>query len=112
MLAVLAGNEEETVEYFEELVKRNPKNFHFTNLLKGKRPFPHEQMYRRAIRTSLDLDKIKKSGTKIFIHSVRAFPRQEKFYNYYRKARLIPQTARAIILDERDKEKGIPCNRV
>lgn len=112
ILTILSENEENALEYFEELVKRNPKNFHFSNLIKGKRPFPHEQMYRRAIRTCLDLDKIKKSGTKIFILSVRAFPRKEKFYNYYRKASLIPQTARAIILDEKDKEKGIPCNRV
>jgi len=112
ILTILSETEENALEYFEELVKRNPKNFHFINLLKGKRPFPHEHMYRRAIRASLDLEKIKKSGTKIFILSVRAFPRQEKFYNYYRKARLIPQTARAIILDEKDKERGIPCNRV
>ncbi len=112
ILTILSEREEDALEYFEELVKRNPKNFHITNLLKGKRPYPHEQMYRRAIRTHLDLEKIKKSGTKVFILSIRAFPREEKFYNYYRKARLIPQTARAIILDEKDKEKRIPCDRV
>ncbi|MCK6380183.1 MAG: patatin-like phospholipase family protein [Leptospiraceae bacterium] len=112
ILTILSEEEEEALEYFEELVKRNPKNMYFLNLLKGKRPFPHENMYRRAIRNSLNLDKIKKSGTKIFILSIRAFPRMEKYQNYYRKARLIPQTARAIILDEKDKERGIPCNRV
>lgn len=111
-LMILSENEESSIEYFEELLKRNPTNFKITNLLKGKRPWPHENMYRRTIRYGIDFDKIKESGVKIFIATVRAFPRKDQLSNYWNKLRLIPTTMRAVILDELDKEKGKACNRV
>jgi predicted acylesterase/phospholipase RssA len=111
-LMILSEREESSMEYFEQLLKRNKSNFNFFRLLKGKRPWPHENMYRRTIRYAIDFEKIKNSGVKIFILAIRAFPRKHIFQNYWNKLNLIPTTMKAVILDEKDKERGIPCSRV
>ncbi|MCB1179483.1 MAG: patatin-like phospholipase family protein [Leptospiraceae bacterium] len=111
-LMLLSNKEEEGIEYFEELLKRNKKNFHFSKLVRGKRPWPHENMYRRTIRFSLDFDKIKKGDTKIFILAVKAFPRLQNWKNLWNKINLIPTTMRAVLLDDRDMERGVIPTRV
>jgi len=111
-LMILSGKEEEGIEYFEELLKRNKSNFHFNKLLKGKRPFPHENMYRRTIRYSIDFDKIKESGAKIYITAVKAFPKKTTLKNFWNKLNLIPTTMKAVLLDDRDKDRGVPHSRV
>jgi predicted patatin/cPLA2 family phospholipase len=111
-MMILSGREEEGLEYFEELLKRNKRNFYVNRLFSGKRPFPHENMYRRTIRYSIDFEKIKNSGVKIFILTVKAFPRVQALKNYWNKLNLIPSTMRAVILDDKDKEKGITPTRV
>lgn len=111
-LIILSEKEEESIEYFEELLKRNKRNFYPTNILTGKRPWPHENMYRRTIRYSIDFEKIRNSGVKIFIHAVRAFPKLNKIKNFWNKLTLIPTTMRAVILDDRDKDRGLVPKRV
>ncbi|MCB1191682.1 MAG: patatin-like phospholipase family protein [Leptospiraceae bacterium] len=111
-LMILSENEEESIEYFEQLLMRNKSNFHTSNLLKGKRPFPHESMYRRTIRHAIDFEKLKKTKVKIYISAIRAFPFKNNWEDYYNQIMLIPQTMQAVILDDKDKEKGIQGNRV
>ncbi len=111
-LMILSEKEEEGLEYFEELLKRNKRNFYVKRLVFGRRPFPHENMYRRTIRYSIDFEKIRKSGVKIFISAVKAFPKLDNFKTYWNKLSLIPTTMRAVILDEKDKERGIVPKRV
>lgn len=111
-LMILSGREEAGIEYFEQLLKRNKRNFWPHRLLLGKRPFPHENMYRRTLRYAIDFERISKSRVKIFILAVKAFPRKGKLHNYWKKLLLIPKTMRAVLLDDKDKEKGLPCNRV
>ncbi|MEM7180935.1 MAG: patatin-like phospholipase family protein [Spirochaetota bacterium] len=111
-LMILSEAEELSIEYFEELLKRNNSNFKLWNLITGKRPWPHESMYRRTIRYGIDFEKIGRSGVRIFIATVKAFPRKNIWKNYWNKLQLIPPTMRAFILDELDKEQGKPCNRV
>jgi hypothetical protein len=111
-LMILSGREEEGIEYFEQLLKRNKSNFRPHHLLMGKRPFPHENMYRRTLRYAIDFEKIGKSRVKIFILAVKAFPRKGKLHNYWKKLLLIPKTMRAVLLDDKDKEKGLPAHRV
>lgn len=111
-LMILSGREEVGIEYFEQLLKRNKRNFWPHRLLLGKRPFPHENMYRRTLRYAIDFEKISKSRVKIFILAVKAFPRKGNLHNYWKKLLLIPKTMRAVLLDDKDKEKGLPCNRV
>ena len=69
-------------------------------------------MYRRTLRYAIDFEKISKSRVKIFILAVKAFPRKGNLHNYWKKLLLIPKTMRAVLLDDKDKEKGLPCNRV
>ena len=111
-LMILSGREEVGIEYFEQLLKRNKRNFWPHRLLLGKRPFPHENMYRRTLRYAIDFEKISKSRVKIFILAVKAFPRKGNLHNYWKKLLLIPKTMRAVLLDDKDKKKGLPCNRV
>jgi predicted patatin/cPLA2 family phospholipase len=113
ILGILSETEEASFEYIESLVRRNESNFEFTRLLKGERPFPHENIYRRTIRYGLDMEKIRRSGVKIFIQAVAAFPKQrDRFGDIVNKAKIISQTAQAFLLDESDKQKGKECNRV
>lgn len=111
-LMILSGREEAGIEYFEQLLKRNRSNFWPHHLLFGKRPFPHENMYRRTLRYAIDFEKISRSRVKIFILAIKAFPRKGKLHNYWNKLLLIPKTMRAVLLDDKDKEKGVPCSRV
>ncbi|MDZ4724964.1 MAG: patatin-like phospholipase family protein [Leptospira sp.] len=111
-MAVLSESEDETVEYFEEITKRNSSNFHFSNLLRGERTFPHEEMYRRGIRFGMRFDKILSSGAKVIIHTVRAHPKENSLTNKFRLARLISETGRAFIQDDRDRSEGTPANRM
>lgn len=110
-LCILSQTEEESVEYFEEITKRNSKNFHFSNLLRGESTFPHEDMYRRTIRFGMRFDRVLASGAKVLIHSVRAYPKENSLKNKFRLARLISETGRAFLLDDRDRSEGIPANR-
>lgn len=111
-MSILSESEEETVEYFEAITKRNSSNFNFSNILRGERTFPHEEMYRRGIRFGMHFDKILASGTKVIIHTVRAHPKENSLKNKFRLARLISETGRAFIRDDRDKSEGIPGSRM
>lgn len=111
-MSVLSESEEQTVEYFEEITKRNSSNFHFSNLLRGERTFPHEEMYRRGIRFGMHFDKILASGAKVIIHTVRAHPKENSLKNKFRLARLISETGRAFLQDDRDKSEGKPGSRL
>lgn len=111
-LCILSEREEESITYFEELARRNSKNFRFLNLFKGLSPFPHENITRRSIRYSLDLKKIKESSVKVFIGAVKAKPIHKLNGNKTSVSRLISRTMQAYIQDERDKQKGRIPNRV
>ncbi|MDF3822185.1 patatin-like phospholipase family protein, partial [Leptospira sp. 96542] len=110
-LCILSRTEEESVAYFEEITKRNSSNFHFSNLLRGESTFPHEDMYRRTIRFGMRFDRVRESGAKVWIHSVRAYPKGNSLKNKFRLARLISETGRAFILDDRDRSEGVAANR-
>ncbi|WCL49214.1 patatin-like phospholipase family protein [Leptospira sp. GIMC2001] len=111
-LCLIGGSEEETVEYFEEITRRNDSNFKLSNLFFGERVFPHESMYRRTIRFAANWDAIKNSSSKVFILTVRAKPKvEEKFKARVELGKLIAETAQAYTKDERDRLAGIVCNR-
>ncbi len=111
-MMILSKREEEGIEYFEEILRRNNRNFRPWELLLGKRPWPHENMYKRTLRYSIDYEKIQKTKVKFFVQAIKAFPRKNKIQNYWNKLRLIPRTMRAVILDDKDLENGINPTRV
>ncbi|TGK03078.1 patatin-like phospholipase family protein [Leptospira langatensis] len=111
VLCLLSETEEETVSFFERIVRKNPRNFYFTRFFRGEKAFPHEEMYRQTIRFGMDFQKIIRSGSKVFIHTIKAFPKDEAHKNTFRLARLIAETGRAFIEDERDRGKGLHTER-
>jgi predicted acylesterase/phospholipase RssA len=111
-LGILSETEDESIEYFSELTKRNNSNFQVMSLFQGKSPFPHENIYRRLIRHGMNLEKVRKSKVKIYIGTVQAIPKKSGINHYWDIAKLVTETTRAYLLDENDKEQGIPCNRV
>ncbi|PJZ66968.1 phospholipase [Leptospira wolffii] len=111
VLCLISGTEEESVEFFERIVRKNPRNFYFTRLFSGEKAFPHEDMYRRTIRFGMDFDKIIRSGVKVFIHTIKAFPKDDSNKNTFRLARLIAETGKAFLEDERDRGKGLYTER-
>lgn len=111
-MMILSKREEEGIEYFEEILRRNSRNFRPWELLFGNRPWPHENMYKRTLRYAIDFEKIRKTKVKFFVQAIKAFPRKSKIQNYWNKLRLIPRTMRAVILDDRDLENGMPQSRV
>ncbi|MEM7180598.1 MAG: patatin-like phospholipase family protein [Spirochaetota bacterium] len=112
ILGILSETEEDCIEYIEELCRRNESNFAITNLLKGERPFPHENIYRRTIRYGLDQNKILHSGVKVHILTVQAIPKETSMLGVWNKARFISQTYQAYMQDEANREKGLAANRV
>lgn len=112
ILGILSETEEETIEYLAELCRRNDSNFAITNLFKGERPFPHENIYRRTIRHGLNIEKVLHSEIKIYILTVQALPKKTSLFGVWNKARFISETYQAYMQDEADREKGIVANRV
>ncbi len=113
ILCILSETEEKSVEYIASLTRRNEKNFDLARIFRKQHPFPHENIYRRTIRYGLNFEKVRTSPVKIYIQAIQAIPKQkDKLGDFINKAKLISQTARAYILDEIDKEKGIESNRV
>ncbi|TGK21187.1 patatin-like phospholipase family protein [Leptospira fluminis] len=111
VLCLLCESEEESVAFFERIVRKNPRNFYFTKLFRGEPAFPHEEMYRKTIRFGMDFPKIIKSGAKVYIHTIRAFPKRDSLKNTFRLARLIAETGRAFLEDERDRNRGLNTER-
>ncbi|GBF39786.1 patatin-like phospholipase family protein [Leptospira johnsonii] len=111
VLSLVCETEEESVSFFERIVRKNPRNFYFTNLFRGEKAFPHEDMYRRTIRFGMDFEKIIRSGVKVFIHTIKAFPKDDANKNTFRLARLIAETGKAFLEDERDRNKGLYTER-
>jgi predicted acylesterase/phospholipase RssA len=50
----LAGTSKKALAHYDVVLLKNPKNFYFSRLLKGQRPFPHLAIYRQALLTLLD----------------------------------------------------------
>lgn len=112
VLCIIGGTEESSVEYFEEITKRNDSNFKISNLFFGEKVFPHESMYRRTIRHAMDWDRIRNSKAKVYIVTVKAIPkRAESIQAKLEIAKLIAETAQAFKRDEKDRQAKIPCNR-
>ncbi|UOG32391.1 patatin-like phospholipase family protein [Leptospira noguchii] len=112
VLCLISGDEEECVAFFENIVRKNPANFYWSRLFKGERAFPHEEMYRKTIRFGMNFQKIIQSGIKVYIHTLRAIPKEDSLKNKFRLARLIAETAKAFLEDERDKKRGLNTERM
>ncbi|RJX30561.1 MAG: patatin-like phospholipase family protein [Desulfarculus sp.] len=50
----LAGRSRQALAHYDRELLKNPRNFYWGRLLKGRRPFPHLAIYRHALLTLLD----------------------------------------------------------
>lgn len=70
ILAALGGQAENVVEYFAMATARNPGNFHWKNLLRLRRPFPHERIYRRTLHTFTNVENLGKTKRRIAVNTL------------------------------------------
>jgi len=61
----------EAYKKFIDTISQNKSNFYFKELLRGKRPFPHEVMYREILKESMDVEVIKKSGIALAFNALK-----------------------------------------
>lgn len=85
--SLFARNYRDVVRYFRSVTLRNPSNFHFRNLFLGARPFPHERIYRRAVRTYMDWRVFVESKERIAINALEV--PHELYPTSFARARLL-----------------------
>ncbi|MFB5649637.1 patatin-like phospholipase family protein [Leptospira wolffii] len=69
-VSTLSETEVDSSNYFQELTKRNPKNFYWNRLLRILSPFPHHTIARRTVNYCLRFPKLISKAAKIRIHTV------------------------------------------
>lgn len=104
----LASNQADAVvRYFASITRRNPSNFHWWHLFQGRRPFPHERMYRRTISSYIDLEELRKSRTQIFVPALKLPPHRYPPNDRLRRLRLITRMAAAARKDAQQVARGV-----
>ncbi|MBX7057197.1 MAG: patatin-like phospholipase family protein [Leptospirales bacterium] len=88
-MAVIAGLGDDIVNYFVQITRRNKANFYWTWLLRGKRPFPHERMYRSALAAYMDLDRLRSSPIGLRVNALLMPPELYVASGRWRLYRLI-----------------------
>lgn len=68
-----AGRTQEALEYYGAMTRRTRSNFQPGNLFRGKRMFPHAEMYRRALLSMLDAAALERihAGPEILVQVAR-----------------------------------------
>lgn len=74
-MCLLSDSARESVRYFCAITRRNPANFHWDRLLRGRRPWPHERMYRSTILSYTDLARVQASPIELAVNALRVPPR-------------------------------------
>ncbi len=73
-MCLLSDSARESVRYFCAISRRNPANFHWDRLLRGRRPWPHERMYRSTILSYTDLARVQASPIELAVNALRVPP--------------------------------------
>jgi len=94
-LTLMSGSAEKVLRYFYAITLRNKSNFHFSRLFRGRRPFPHEGMYRRAITTYMDYEKLRKSRTRVSINALLLPPEKYPPEENWKRLQLYSRMVRA-----------------
>ena len=105
--SLISRSTEAVVRYFYAITLRNPANFHWKRLLLGKRPFPHERMYRRALASYIDFDRFMKSDIEVAVNTLRLPPEIYPTDDHIKRARLLARLIQVFRNDNRNEEKGI-----
>ncbi|MBI3394352.1 MAG: patatin-like phospholipase family protein [Spirochaetia bacterium] len=106
-LSLVSGVADSVVSYFYAVTYRNRSNFYWSRLLRGKRPFPHERMYRRTIATYTDYEVVRKSHIKVAINTLLVPPERFPLDQPLRRFRLLAEVGQAFRDELKNAEKGI-----
>lgn len=106
-MSLISGQVENLVEYFYAITSRNRRNFYWSRLLLGRQPFPHERMYRSAILTYVDPERILKSKVKLAFNAMRVPPGLFPPDNAFRRYRLVTEIIGAYRNEIKFAEQGM-----
>ncbi len=104
---LVSGRTDKIVQYYYSITLRNPQNFYFSRLLRGRRPFPHERMYRRAIITYLDYELIMKSRIDVAINALLLPPDIYPPSDALKRTRLLARLVGKVREDATNSKRGI-----
>jgi predicted acylesterase/phospholipase RssA len=103
-LGLALNRTEEVIRIFTALTAINEKNLYLSKLIRGKRPFPHEEMYRTTIRKILDWQEFQ-NKVEEFIIPVTYVP-PEKISGLQNNMRVFYDLAMAYRHDLNRREQG------
>lgn len=106
-LSLISGVTDNLVSYFYAVTFRNKANFYPGRMLLGRRPFPHERMYRRTIATYVDHRKILESDINVAINTLLVPPERFPHNNRLAHIRLMSRVLKAFRDELVNAEKGI-----
>ena len=98
---------EQVVRYFASITRRNPSNFHWRQLFRGRRPFPHERMYRGTIASYVDVPALQRSRNHVYVTALRLPPRRYPPNDRLKRLRLVTRMAAAARRDMLNVSRGV-----
>ncbi len=112
-MALISGTAEEVVRYFCAITLRNRSNFYWSRLILGKRPWPHERMYRSAVAGYTDFDRVRASKIELAVNALRVPPELYPPERRLQRYRLVTRVIRAYRRELQLAAQGIyrPCMR-
>ena len=112
-MCLLSDSAEESVRYFCAITRRNPSNFYWSRLLRGRRPWPHERMYRNTITSYTDFDRIQRSKIELAVNALRVPAKYQGLASYWQRYHLMGRIIAAYQREMRYAAQGIyrPCMR-
>lgn len=106
-MCLLSDSAEESVRYFCAITRRNSANFHWSRLLRGRRPWPHERMYRSTITSYTDVDLLQRSPLELSVNALRVPVEYRGMANYWQRYHLMGRILGAYKRENRYAAQGI-----
>ncbi|MCB1324256.1 MAG: patatin-like phospholipase family protein [Spirochaetales bacterium] len=106
-LAMVSQSALDLLRYFMEITRRNRKNFYWSRLLLGREPFPHERMYRSALMSYIDVDRVVHSPIRLAFNTLRLPPDRYPPQNRWLRYRLVLDILAAFRLEQKFAGQGI-----
>ncbi len=106
-MCLLSDSAEESVRYFCAITRRNSANFHWSRLFSGRRPWPHERMYRSTITSYTDIDMIRRSSLELAVNALRVPPAYRGMANYWQRYHLMGRIIAAYKRENQYAAQGI-----
>ncbi|MCR9144882.1 MAG: patatin-like phospholipase family protein [bacterium] len=106
-MCLLSDSAEESVRYFCAITRRNSANFHWSRLLRGRRPWPHERMYRSTIMSYTDIDRVRRSPIELAVNALRVPAAYQGAANHWQRYHLMGRIIAAYNREYRYSAQGI-----